>query len=58
MLAPMPAGKVKLISPPILQRYTFIDSLRGLAACSVALFHFNEIGVFSTSLYQTVVSYG
>jgi peptidoglycan/LPS O-acetylase OafA/YrhL len=46
------------MNSPIRQRYVFIDTLRGLAACSVVLFHLNVVGLFPPSIYQTVVKHG
>jgi hypothetical protein len=40
-----------------MKRYVFIDTLRGLAACSVVLFHLKAADVFSPSVYQTVVEH-
>lgn len=39
-------------------RYVVIDSLRGLAACSVILFHLNVVGLFPPGIYQTIVEHG
>ncbi|MFN0217615.1 MAG: acyltransferase family protein [Hyphomicrobium sp.] len=35
-----------------------MDSMRGLAVCAVAIFHFNEVGIFAPSAYQDIVSMG
>ena len=43
---------------PTTDRYVFIDSLRGLAACSVVLFHLNVAGSFPPGAYQSVVKHG
>lgn len=42
------------------QRLLWIDTLRGLAACAVTLFHFNEPvkSAFDPSFYKTFVGYG
>lgn len=39
-------------------RYGFVDSIRGLAAIAVVLFHLNEVGVWQASLYQDLVKLG
>jgi peptidoglycan/LPS O-acetylase OafA/YrhL len=41
-----------------MERYTFVDTLRGLAACWVLLFHLNEVGRFAPSFYQSFVKHG
>src|SRR5436190_15059591 len=39
-------------------RFTFVDTLRGLAACWVVLFHLNETGRFEPNVYQAFVKLG
>lgn len=39
-------------------RYSFIDSIRGLAAIAVVLFHLNVVGLWQPSVYQLIVSHG
>lgn len=39
-------------------RLSFIDSLRGFAAAWVVIFHLNEVGQFSPSVYQWFVKHG
>jgi peptidoglycan/LPS O-acetylase OafA/YrhL len=41
-----------------MQHYRFIDTLRGLAAISVVLFHINETRDWPPNFYQTTVGYG
>src|SRR5271165_1694793 len=41
-----------------MHRYLFIDTLRGLSACWVVLFHLNEVGLFPESMYQSIVQHG
>jgi peptidoglycan/LPS O-acetylase OafA/YrhL len=41
-----------------LHRYQFIDTLRGFAAIGVAVFHFNVVGNFQPTIYQTIAWHG
>ena len=39
-------------------RFAFLDSMRGFAAAWVVIFHLNEVGTFTPSVYQSFVKAG